>query len=150
MLFSAPTRWFHNWSSKFNLERIWRNRVDGVLLHSGRLYSPFMRRRSGFEGRLSPFPPLVHRCSQREGQVRKPGGLSLILPDGPPKNRTTDVPPARRRIGLFGGHQIRAVALSLRPWPPLLQLRPRSNPTTPARHRESRVASGYQNSHESP
>ena len=52
----------------------------------------------------------------------------MILPDGPPKNRTTDVPFARRRIALFRIHKIRAVALCLRPSPSLPQPKSRSNP----------------------
>jgi hypothetical protein len=39
----APGCWFHNWSSKFHLEQIRTDRVDGVLSHSGGLYFPFMK-----------------------------------------------------------------------------------------------------------
>ena len=63
MLFFAPARWLNNCTSQFHLEQIWTDRVGGVLSHSGRLL--FL-----LEGRLSTFPPVVHRCSQRSGPVK--------------------------------------------------------------------------------
>lgn len=51
----------------------------------------------------------------------------MILPDGPPKDRTTDVPFARRRTGLFRDHKISAVALCYGSSPPLPQQKSRSN-----------------------
>jgi hypothetical protein len=76
-------------------------------------------------------------------------GHSLILPDQPPTNRTTDLLFARQRTGLFRSRGSRSPALSLRPSLLLSRLKPRAQQITPPRHARPCVVRCHQTSHQS-